>query len=199
MAGQGVETKSGNFEGQLEAFTLERENPYANSKPEGRWRWKIDETKMEMMLPAHIFKGRDLILSGLYKTVATAIPDLRLMKKIEILDTNKGSHLSFEGLEQNFHDLIVKLIKEQHDVEDAEHARHREKINAINTQCKEKLVALRARHSSQSAEFLLRESLARQQQYQQIIRDLYSNSGMAPRDPHGYSNVNASAVGGEVH
>ncbi|KAJ1395672.1 hypothetical protein SESBI_33235 [Sesbania bispinosa] len=46
MAGQRVETKSGNFEGRLEAFTPERENPYANSKPEGQWRWEIDESKM---------------------------------------------------------------------------------------------------------------------------------------------------------
>lgn len=40
----------------------------------------------------------------------------------------EGNHLSqtFEGLEQNFHDDFVKLTKEQHDVEDAEHARHRE-------------------------------------------------------------------------
>ena len=40
----------------------------------------------------------------------------------------EGNHLShtFEGLEQNFHDDIVKLAKELNDAEDAEHARHRE-------------------------------------------------------------------------
>lgn len=40
----------------------------------------------------------------------------------------EGNHLSqtFEGLEQNFHDDIMKLTKEQNDAEDAEHARHRE-------------------------------------------------------------------------
>jgi hypothetical protein len=40
----------------------------------------------------------------------------------------EGNHLSqtFEGLEQNFHDDIIKLTKEQQEVEDAEQARHRE-------------------------------------------------------------------------
>lgn len=43
---QRMEAKSGNFEERLEAFTPERENPYANSKPEGQWRWEMDESKM---------------------------------------------------------------------------------------------------------------------------------------------------------
>jgi len=40
----------------------------------------------------------------------------------------EGNHLSqtFEGLEQNFRDDILKLTKEQNDAEDAEYARHRE-------------------------------------------------------------------------
>lgn len=40
----------------------------------------------------------------------------------------EGNHLSqtFEGLEQNFRDDIIKLTKEQNDAEDAEYARHRE-------------------------------------------------------------------------
>lgn len=33
---------------------------------------------------------------------------------------------TFEGLEQKFHDDIMKLAKEQNDIEDAENARHRE-------------------------------------------------------------------------
>lgn len=40
----------------------------------------------------------------------------------------EGNHSSqtFEGLEQAFHEDIVKLTKEQQEAEDAEHARHRE-------------------------------------------------------------------------
>lgn len=75
---------------------------------------------------------------------------------------------------------------------------HFQKINAINTQYEEKLAALRARHSNRRADFLQRESNVRQQQYEQIIRDPYPSSGMPPREPHGYSNVNVSPAGGEV-
>lgn len=63
----------------------------------------------------------------------------------------------------------------------------------------EKLAELRAEHASHRDEFLQRESHARQQQYQQNIRDPHPSSGMAPsRNPHGYSPVNASAVVGDV-
>lgn len=72
-----------------------------------------------------------------------------------------------------------------------------QKINAINSQYEEKLEALRARHESRRAEFLQRESRARQQKYEQIIRDPYSSSGTAPKDPHAHTNVPASASGGE--
>ena len=57
MAGQRGEAKSGNFEGRLEAFTPERENPYANSKQEGQgqWRWEIDEAKMSNSMASRMF------------------------------------------------------------------------------------------------------------------------------------------------
>lgn len=41
---------------------------------------------------------------------------------------------TFEGLEQKFHDDIVKLAKDQNDTEDAENARHREVITYLNVQ-----------------------------------------------------------------
>ncbi|KAK7312694.1 hypothetical protein VNO77_36759 [Canavalia gladiata] len=209
MASQRVETKSGNFEGRLEAFTPERENPYANSKPEGQWRWETDESKMSNSMTSRMFsegQGGDALRP--YFQGQRPDPNLTLQNRSnsdsrsqaheEDMDVGyEGNHLSqtFEGLEQNFHDDIVKLTKEQNDAEDAEHARHREKINAINNQYEEKLAALRARHSSRRAEFLQRESHARQQQYQQTIGDSYPSGGMAHRDSHGYNNVNASAAG----
>ncbi|RDY04829.1 hypothetical protein CR513_11407, partial [Mucuna pruriens] len=231
MAGQRVEAKSGNFEGRLEAFTPERENPYANSKPEGQWRWEMDESKMSNSMPSRMFNEGNMKVSHLYHGNSFQTPklrgtiscssvgqgvdasksyfqgqsrnnnDSRSQAHEEDMDVGyEGNHLSqtFQGLEQNFRDDIIKLTKEQDDAEDAEYARHREKINAINAQYEEKLAALRARHSSRRAEFFQRESHARQQQYQQIIRDPYPSSGMAPRDPHGYNNLNASSAGGEV-
>lgn len=211
MAGQSMETKSGNFEGRLEAFTPERENSYPNSKPEGQWRWESDESKMSNSMPSHMYnEGQGGDASRSYFQGQRPDPKLALQSRSnsdsrsqaheENIDVRyEGNHLSqtFEGLEQNFHDDIVKLTKEQHDVEDAEHARHREKINAINSQYEEKLEALRARHGKRRTEFLQRESRARQQQYEQIIRDPYSGSGTASRGPHAHSNVNASASGGE--
>ncbi|TKY67006.1 ubiquitin carboxyl-terminal hydrolase 8 [Spatholobus suberectus] len=209
MAGQRAEAKSGNFEGRLEAFTPERENPYANSKPEGQWRWEMDESNMSNSMTSRMFnEGQGVDASKSYfQGQSRNNNDSRPQVHEEEMDVGyEGNHLSqtFEGLEQNFRDDIIKLTKEQNDAEDAEYARHREKINAINAQYEEKLAALRAQHSSRRAEYLQRESHARQQQYQQIIRDPYPSSGMAPRephaprDPHGYNNVNASGAVGEV-
>ncbi|KAI4334158.1 hypothetical protein L6164_018882 [Bauhinia variegata] len=50
-----VESKPGNFEGRLEAFTPERENPYGNSKPEGPWRWETDGPNMSNSMASRIF------------------------------------------------------------------------------------------------------------------------------------------------
>ncbi|OMO52129.1 hypothetical protein CCACVL1_29347 [Corchorus capsularis] len=116
-------------------------------------------------------------------------------------------HLSqtLEGLEKKFLDDITKLAKEQNDAEDAENNRHREKINAINSQYQEQLAALRARHASRRDEFLRKESLARQQQYQQAAMDHYPHGTMAPADtmatgnPHGYGGVAGSAAVGDAH
>ncbi|KAL3828630.1 hypothetical protein ACJIZ3_017432 [Penstemon smallii] len=99
---------------------------------------------------------------------------------------------TFEGLEQRFRDDIMKLSKEQTDAEDAENARHREKINAINTQYEEQLLALRSRHASRREEFLRRESQARQQQYQQVV-------SMGPSDPRGYNAGTAPPSGSDYY
>ncbi|XVF19581.1 hypothetical protein REPUB_Repub11eG0123200 [Reevesia pubescens] len=104
---------------------------------------------------------------------------------------------TLEGLEKNFLDDIMKLAKEQNNAEDTENIRHREKINAINSQYQEKLAALRARHASRTDEFLRKESLA--------MMDHYPHSSMAPADamptgnPHGYSSVASTAAVGDGH
>ena len=80
-----------------------------------------------------------------------------------------------------------------------------QRINAINTQYQKQLTALRARHASRRDEFLLKESLVRQQQYQQAMMDHYPHSSMAPGDtmstgnPHGYSGDAGSAAVGDGH
>lgn len=74
-----------------------------------------------------------------------------------------------------------------------------QKIKAINAQYDEQLTALRARHASRRDEFLLKESQARQQQYQQAMIEPYPNSGMGPSDPHGYNNTPAATAVGEAY
>ncbi|CAH9115477.1 unnamed protein product [Cuscuta epithymum] len=97
---------------------------------------------------------------------------------------------SVEGLEQKFMNDIKKLSKEQYDAEDAENARHRERINAINAQFEEQLVALRARHAGRREDLLRRESQARHLQYEQVGLDNYPNANTAgPMDSRGYSSV----------
>ncbi|KAL0369473.1 UNVERIFIED_CONTAM: hypothetical protein Sangu_0265400 [Sesamum angustifolium] len=62
-----------------------------------------------------------------------------------------------------------------------------QRINAINAQYQEQLVALRARHAGRREEFLRRQSQARQQQYRQIVMEQYPPSGIAPSDPRGFN------------
>ncbi|CAL4913789.1 unnamed protein product [Urochloa decumbens] len=102
---------------------------------------------------------------------------------------------TFEGLEQSFHEDIMMLSKELQDAEDAENSRHRERLKEINTQYQEKLLALRARQANYRDEFLRKESLARQQQYQQASMSHYANNSAAG-EQHGY---HPTALPGEQH
>ncbi|CAB4283087.1 unnamed protein product [Prunus armeniaca] len=359
MSGQRMEHKSSHFEGRLEAFTPERDNPYASSKSEGQWRWERDGSKGSNPMVSHMYnegkcccqlsliyvyaesgdrsggicltlrragpdrvdihdtvilesKGRqrwrcrrrmsghnDKLSIPLYPLKCYSIlflgfalpcssppiqrapfaspilpraicshvtllgsavfslaksstkhdlkcsperaigiqrrcwisrsgqggdtsrsyfqgqrPDPKLaMEKQNNNDSRSQSHnedmdlgyedkpssQTFEELEQKFLDDIRKLTKEQNDAEDAENARHKEKIGAINAQYEEQLVALRARQASRRDELLRRESNARQHQYQQSVMDCYPNSSMGPSELRGYGGVAASAAGGEGH
>lgn len=62
IADQRIETKPGNFEEQLEAFTPERENPYASSKPEGQWRWEIDGSNISNSMASCMFIVENLCM-----------------------------------------------------------------------------------------------------------------------------------------
>ncbi|KDP42969.1 hypothetical protein JCGZ_23911 [Jatropha curcas] len=203
---------SDHFQGRLEAFTPERD-PYATSKAEGQWRWERDESKVSNPMASRILhEGQGVDASRSYFQGKGPGPEPKLaLEKQGINDPRFGQHnedmqigyeekpslQTFEGLEQKFLDDILKLAKDQNDAEDAENARHREKINAINNQYQEQLVALRARHASRRDEFLRKESNARQHQYQQAVVDRYCSSGMGPGDPHGYNAP--SAGNNETH
>ncbi|KAI7991389.1 hypothetical protein LOK49_LG12G01605 [Camellia lanceoleosa] len=209
MSGQRMEQKSGHYQGRSEPLTSDKEHPYGASKADGQWRWERDGSKVPNSMSPQMFnegQGGDTSRSyfqGQRQDSKMALErqgnnDPRSQPREEDMDIGyEDNPLSrtFEGLEQRFLDDIMKLSKEQTDAEDAENARHRERINTINAQYQEQLAALRARHSGRRDEFLRRESHARQQQYQQATMDHYPNTGMGPSDPHGYGG----AAGSESH
>ncbi|TYJ33134.1 hypothetical protein E1A91_A05G081900v1 [Gossypium mustelinum] len=195
MPAQRMEIKSGQFQGQLEAFTPERDQPYRTPKSDGQWRWERDGSKVSnQMTPKMFNEGQGTDGSRTYFQGQRPDPNLSLEKQNadlrsrphdENMEVGYEHNLlppTLEGLEKKFHDDIMKLAKERNDAEDAENSRHREKINAINGQYQEQLTALRARHANRRDEFLRKESLVRQQQYQQAMMDYYPHSNMAPAD-----------------
>lgn len=213
LSGQRIEHKPGHFQGRLEAFTPERERPYGSSNAEGQWRWERDGSKVSNSMASYLSnegQGGDAPRS--YFQGQRPDPKVALEKQSNsdprslvheenmsvVYEGNPLSH-TFDALEQKFHDEIMKLAKEQNDSEDAENARHREKLNAINAQYEEQLAALRARHAVRRDEILQRESQLRQQQYQQAMMDQYPISGMGSSDPHGYSGIATSAAVAEAY
>ncbi|XP_058115596.1 uncharacterized protein LOC131258349 isoform X2 [Magnolia sinica] len=99
---------------------------------------------------------------------------------------------TFESLEQKFLDEIMKLTKEQQEAEDAENARHRERIGEINAHYQEKLTGIRVRQAALRDEFLHRESQVRHHQYQQAGLSPYQNSA-GPSDARGYGTAAGAA------
>uniref|UniRef100_A0ACD5XEH8 Uncharacterized protein n=1 Tax=Avena sativa TaxID=4498 RepID=A0ACD5XEH8_AVESA len=129
---------------------------------------------------------------GIEKQPRKELRDQPHTDKIEARHEDYNLPRTFEGLEQNFCEDIVVLSKELHDAEDAENTRHRERLNEINAQYHEKLLALRARQTAYREEFLRKESLERQQQYQKASMSNYANN-VVPREPRGYPPTAAAA------
>ncbi|KAK8645429.1 hypothetical protein V6N13_119259 [Hibiscus sabdariffa] len=204
MPAQRMELKSDLFQGQLEAFTPERDQPYRTPKSNGQWRWERDGSKVSnSMTPKMLNEEKQNT-------------DLRSQPHDENTEVSYEQNLlppTLEGLEKKFHDDIMKLAEEENDAEDAENTRHREdrravlqKINAINAQYKEQLTAIRARHANRRDEFLRKESLLRQQQYQQAMMDYYPHGSVTPADTmptgnnlHGHGSVAGSTAVGDRH
>ncbi|CAH2072209.1 unnamed protein product [Thlaspi arvense] len=233
-AGQ-IQNAHSDFQGQLEAFTPERDQPYPDSQTEGQWRWERDGPNMSRPMATPIYnEGQSLLTASVFITIVIRNRNHRVMGLLPMLiskrnhifcgilremrgilafveinrqgvdssrttyyrgqmdaqsgmekqssnpraqpqhqenpkpgyESNRGMQ-TFEGLEQKFMDDITRLAKDQIEAEDAEIARHREKINTINTRYEEQLAALRARHTGKREEIMRKESQARQQQYKQ--------------------------------
>ncbi|XP_066389008.1 uncharacterized protein [Miscanthus floridulus] len=132
---------------------------------------------------------------GLEKQSSKESRDQPHTDRTETRYENYNHPRTFEGLEQSFHEDIILLSKELQDAEDAENSRHMERLKEINTQYQEKLLALRARQANYRDEFLRKESLARQQQYQHASMSHYANNS-TPGEQDGY---HPTALPGEQH
>ncbi|XP_068651060.1 uncharacterized protein [Aristolochia californica] len=184
------------FPGRQDALSGEDETKYMIPKAEGQWQWDRDGPRGSNQLPSHPYKeghGSDVPRS--------MRPDSKLsIEKQSSKDPRGQSHekdvevgyeeaimpQTIEGLENKFLGEIMKLIKEHQEAEDAEIARHRERINEINAQYQEKQMTVRMRQASHRDDFLRQESQARQHLYQQAALSHFPNNSMIPTDPHGY-------------
>ncbi|GMG99504.1 hypothetical protein Nepgr_001344 [Nepenthes gracilis] len=178
------------FPGRPDAFPAEEERPYASMKAEGKWQWDRDAQQMS---PTLYREGQGGNSSRSFYQSQIADPKLGSNQEprvhpqeqdMEMGYEDNASPLTLEALEQKFRDDLMKLTKEQIDTEDAENARHREKILEINNQYAEQLSAIRARHADRREDFLRKESQARLQQYQLASVN------------HHQSNARASDIGG---
>lgn len=193
-----------NFPGRPDSFPVAEERQYTSTKAEGQWEWDRDAQQMS----PHLYsdgKGGNASRSF----YPNQIPDTKLgsnqesrvhpqEQDMEIGYEDNPAPQTLEVLDQKFRDDIMKLTKDQVDAEDAENARHREKIIEINNHYQEKLSALRAQHATRREEILRKESQARLQQYQLAGMSHHQNN-TGPSDMvqghHGYGGALGPGTG----
>ncbi|KAA8539060.1 hypothetical protein F0562_025752 [Nyssa sinensis] len=195
-----------NFPGRPDSFPAEQDHPYIPSKVEGQRQWDRDAPKASNPMMSRLYtegQGGNATRSFYQGQMPDRKLDLEKQanneprmhsheQDMEIGYEDKPSPLTFEVLEQKFQDEIIKLLKEQSDAEDAENARHREKVIEIITQYQEKLSSLRTRQASRIEEFLCKESQAHLHQYQEAGMGQHPPNNTGPIDPHGYSRAAAT-------
>ncbi|KAK9122954.1 hypothetical protein Sjap_012556 [Stephania japonica] len=197
------------FQGRLDALRRDEEHAYTSSKGETQWQWDQDGSLPLATKPMspHMYSedrigdasrpfypGQRADSKTGFDKQGNKEPRAQLNEQdMELGYEDNPLPQTFEGLEQKFHDEIMKLAKEQHDAEDAENARHRERLNEINANYQERLAALRTQQAGRRDEFLRRESQLRQQQYQQAGKSHYQNSTV-PTEPHAYGGAGGAAA-----
>lgn len=190
----------GNYPGYADSVHADEERQYMSSRAEGQWQWDRDGQKGS--LSSHMYAeglGGDAPRS-LYQSQRSdsksslekyGNKEARAQAKEEDMEIGYEDPVlpqTFESLEQKFFQDIMQLTKEHQDAEDKENTRHREKLNEINTQYQNRLVAIRAQQATHRDDFLRKESHARHQQYQQASMKIYQNSA-GPSDGHGYGSA----------
>lgn len=170
------------YPGRSDSLSAERGHSYVSSRAEGQWQWDRDAQNVPNSVPSHLYsqgqggnvaqslsQGRMVNLKADFERQANNKPRSQSHEQdMEIGYEDGGSSaLTFEGLQQKFQDELMNLVKERYDAEDAENARHREKVTEINTRYQEKLSSLRTDQANQREEYLRKESQDRLRQYQQ--------------------------------
>ncbi|KAB1225458.1 hypothetical protein CJ030_MR1G019340 [Morella rubra] len=146
-----------NFAGHPNSFPTEEMHPYKSSKGEGHWQWDGDVRNVSNQTSSLPFnKGKyivKLVFSFMFfpgeggnrarSYYQDQMPEhkrgsgnqanreprsLPHEQDMKIGYDDCPSTLTFERLEQKFHDEIMNLAKEHSDAEDAENARHRENL-----------------------------------------------------------------------
>ncbi|OAY74536.1 hypothetical protein ACMD2_10693 [Ananas comosus] len=214
MSAQRLQQLSGNsqYSGR-DSMQPGEDHQYNLSKMEGQWQWHQDGSKDSSELPPYAYtEGK--FCCWINSNIGQGTDGARSLYESQRLDSKQPSKdpraqarhnemeagrednilpQTYEGLEQKFLNDVVKLSKELHDAEDAENARHRERLGEINAQYQEKLIALRARQATRREEFLRKESQARLLQYQQASMQNYQNSA-GPSEAQGFSSAAATAA-----
>ncbi|KAL6989173.1 hypothetical protein U1Q18_014925 [Sarracenia purpurea var. burkii] len=194
------------FPGRPDSFVSEKEHTNLPSKAEGKWQRDKNGPRVSNPLSSYLYsegQGGNAAQSLYGEQMPNPKVELenqtykesRLQaheQDMEIGYEDKPSMLTFEGLEQRFLDEIVKLAKEHSDAEDAENARHRERIIEINAQYQERLSALRIQQAKRREEFLFKEAQARLHQYQ-LAGSNHHPTNAGPVDPRDYGRTAAAA------
>lgn len=199
------------FSGREDSLPSDDESPYISSKVESQWQWDRErdrdgEKGPNPMASQHYSKseGGDAARSfysgqrtdskmGFDKQASIDTRSQPHEQDMEIGYEDNPLQPTFEGLMQKFHEEVMKLTKDQHEAEDTENARHREKLGEINVQYQEKLIALRVQHASRREDFLQRESKTRQNQYQQAGMKEYQNPTVQ-NESRGYGGAATTAA-----
>ncbi|KAJ8756245.1 hypothetical protein K2173_025057 [Erythroxylum novogranatense] len=205
------------YGGRQDSYSSEAENPYkSSSKLDAQWQWDRDrnrdrdrdaESIHASQMTSHVFNNQGPGGNETRHYYQGQTPDSKLSlenlvhkdgrsqpyeQDMEIGYDNTILPLSFEVLDRKFLDEILKLAKEHNEAEDAEIARHTEKIIQINTGYHEKLFALRVQQGNRREEFLRKESQTRLSQYQQAGLKHYSTTSMP--DAHRYGGATVVGV-----
>ncbi|CAM8897925.1 unnamed protein product [Rhodiola kirilowii] len=191
---------SGNFQRREQGLASERGHDYANARDEEQWRSGKDGSNMSNPHQLHrddleklIYQDQRSDFQSSFGSQGNRFHPRQEGLEIQFADDSMMAR-GFDSLENKFLNDIMKLVSEQKNAEDAEYTRHKEKLDTINIQYEEQLTTQRVNQASRRDVILQNESNARQQQYQQLMSDQYSNYSIPSNNPHIYNEASSASA-----